>query len=359
MPSRAEVGRAHSWRAALRGLILLVCCTGCAGLHASARAICLRRERASPARAGQPFAAEWTAPPPMGFEWGPDLDDVTEDDDAGGAVEGSADIDGGERDAPRKPRGRSGGERRHRSRRKDLLALTTRVQNLRPSASTSDVGALVDGAGLVANNFTELLVELKRRNRWKQAVMVADYVRGKDLLQLNALQYNLLISACARPSPRRALALFRQMQNCPRVDADVVSYNAAIKAAAQARDPMQVHASSDVARRDAARGDALARERCHLLADCRATALRVRRRSPFWSRWRRRGWRRRHDRTTPPSTRAPRCSAQAEPSTPSPRPCRVRTAPLTRERAPGACAGVGLARGDTSAGQDGGGGGRA
>ena len=178
----------------------------------------------------------------MGFEWGPDLDDVTEYDDDGGAVEGPADIDGGERDAPPKPLERSGGESTHRSRRKDLLALTTRVQNLRPSASTADVGALVDGAGLVANNFTELLVELKRRNRWKQAVMVADYVRGKDLLQLNALQYNLLISACARPSPRRALALFRQMQNCPRVDADVVSYNAAIKAAAQARDPMQVHA---------------------------------------------------------------------------------------------------------------------
>ena len=263
MPSRAEVGRAHSWRAALRGLTLFVCCAGCAGLHASARAICLRRQRTTPARAGQPFAAEWTAPPPMGFEWGPDLDDVTEYDDDGGAVEGPADIDGGERDAPPKPQERSGGESTHRSRRKDLLALTTRVQNLRPSASTADVGALVDDAGLVANNFTELLVELKRRNRWKQAVMVADYVRGKDLLQLNALQYNLLISACARPSPRRALALFRQMQNCPRVDADVVSYNAAIKAAAQARDPMQVHAPSDVARRDA-----LALESCRLHADC-------------------------------------------------------------------------------------------
>ena len=51
-------------------------------------------------------------------------------------------------------------------------------------------------------------------------------------LELSTMQYNLLISACARTRPRRALAIFRRMQ-ASAVACDAVSYNNAIAAASR------------------------------------------------------------------------------------------------------------------------------
>ena len=96
---------------------------------------------------------------------------------------------------------------------KRLHALTQQLVRLPTRSSSDDVGEILAGQHIVERNFTTLLLNLKRKRKWRVATNLAEWAYQQEPpLRLTTLQYNLLISACARSAPRRALAVFRQMQ---------------------------------------------------------------------------------------------------------------------------------------------------
>ena len=118
--------------------------------------------------------------------------------------------------------------------RKRLLAITVQLQRLPPTATTAQFGQLLGESPLGASNMTTLLVHLKRRQRWRQAVTLLEYARQQPEQILATTHYNLVISACSRNAPRRALDLFHRMRDKQELPYDGVSYNAAMSAASQA-----------------------------------------------------------------------------------------------------------------------------
>jgi len=122
-----------------------------------------------------------------------------------------------------------------------LLACALRLQVIDPSSGPGSIGLALQGAPLAAHNVTSLLLMLKRRQRWKQSAMLLEYAQASRV-PLRTMHYNLVISACARPSPRRALTLFAKLlAEGPAVPPDVVSYNAAMSAASYAGEQPQVY----------------------------------------------------------------------------------------------------------------------
>lgn len=121
-----------------------------------------------------------------------------------------------------------------------LLGCANRLQVLTPSASIDRIGEALQGHALAPHNLTSLLLMLKRRHRWRQAALLMEYAQATRV-PLRTMHYNILMSACARASPRRALALFSKMSaEGSEVVPDVVSYNAAMSAASFAGESPQV-----------------------------------------------------------------------------------------------------------------------
>jgi hypothetical protein len=103
-----------------------------------------------------------------------------------------------------------------------------------PRGTTPDVvGSLLEQAewGSTPEQLTALMMVVHKAQRWRAATMLADWAQHQRL-ELSTMQYNLLISACARTRPRRALAIFRRMQASP-APCDAISYNNAIAAASR------------------------------------------------------------------------------------------------------------------------------
>ena len=125
-----------------------------------------------------------------------------------------------------------------------MLATALRLQVLKPHATLSCIGEALGGWSLSPHNLTSLLLVLKRRRRWRQALLLVEYAQASGV-PLRTMHLNLAISACSRSAPRRALALFAQMGSgeglAGGVAPDVVSFNAAMAAAAAAGDEERVH----------------------------------------------------------------------------------------------------------------------
>lgn len=117
--------------------------------------------------------------------------------------------------------------------RRRLLGLTRELQRLPRGTTPETVGGVLDQAdwGTTPEQLTALMMVVHKAQRWRAAAMLADWAQHQGL-ELSTMQYNLLISACARTRPRRALAIFRRMQ-ASAVACDAVSYNNAIAAASR------------------------------------------------------------------------------------------------------------------------------
>ena len=97
--------------------------------------------------------------------------------------------------------------------RRRLLGLTRELQRLPRGTTPETVGGVLDQAdwGTTPEQLTALMMVVHKAQRWRAAAMLADWAQHQEL-ELSTMQYNLLISACARTRPRRALAIFRRMQ---------------------------------------------------------------------------------------------------------------------------------------------------
>ena len=96
---------------------------------------------------------------------------------------------------------------------KRLHALTQQLTRLpAKGASADDVGAILAGHQLVERNFTTLLLNLKRKRKWRVATSLAEWAYQQEPpLRLTTLQYNLAyLGAPLGAAPR--LAVFRQMR---------------------------------------------------------------------------------------------------------------------------------------------------
>ena len=83
----------------------------------------------------------------------------------------------------------------------------------------------------MAHNLTTLLLNVKRRRKWRVAQLIADYVERPDCpLPLVTMHYNILLSACARRAPKRSLRLLEDMI-ARGVETNVVTHNTAMTAA--------------------------------------------------------------------------------------------------------------------------------
>lgn len=115
--------------------------------------------------------------------------------------------------------------------KKRLAILETMLLKLPRSAKVAAVHKVLSGQGLVAHNMTTLLMSVKRRHKWRLAVLLAEWAELPSCpVEFTTMHYNLLISACTRRAPRRALQLFYRMRERD-IARDVVTHNTAMAAA--------------------------------------------------------------------------------------------------------------------------------
>ena len=114
---------------------------------------------------------------------------------------------------------------------KRLRNLSNQLIRLPRSADVAVIEEMLSGQGLVAHNLTTLLLNFKRRNKWRVAVLIADWAEQDNCpLELTTTHYNLLLSACARRAPKRALHILRRMLERG-IPTNVVTHNTAMSAA--------------------------------------------------------------------------------------------------------------------------------
>ena len=84
---------------------------------------------------------------------------------------------------------------------KRLHALTQQLVRLPTRSSSDDVGEILAGQHIVERNFTTLLLNLKRKRKWRVATNLAEWAYQQEPpLRLTTLQYNCLLYTS--PSPR-------------------------------------------------------------------------------------------------------------------------------------------------------------
>jgi hypothetical protein len=114
---------------------------------------------------------------------------------------------------------------------KRLRALADQLSSLPRTANLESLERLLDGQNLVEHNLTTLLLSCKRRQKWRVAALLAEWSELPHCpLPFTTTHYNLLLSACARRAPKRALAMLRRML-ARGVPTDVVTHNTAMTAA--------------------------------------------------------------------------------------------------------------------------------
>ena len=114
---------------------------------------------------------------------------------------------------------------------KRLRALADKLTSLPPSSTVDDLDALLSGEMLQAHNFTSLLLAIKKRQKWRQASLVADWAERPDcFIELSTKHHNLLLSACARRQPKKALSMLRRLLERG-VQTNAVTHNIAMTAA--------------------------------------------------------------------------------------------------------------------------------
>lgn len=121
-----------------------------------------------------------------------------------------------------------------------LRTLSKQLIQLPKQADVAVIEEMLSDQGLVAHNLTTLLLNLKKRNKWRAAVLIADWAETDSCtLRLTTTHYNLLLSACARRAPKRTLDLLSRMLERG-VATNVVTHNTAMSAALNLDD--HVHA---------------------------------------------------------------------------------------------------------------------
>ena len=85
--------------------------------------------------------------------------------------------------------------------RQRLQAIEDSLVSLPVTADIAQVEALMLGEGLVEHNLTTILLNLRKRQKWRVAVLISDWVdRGDCPFELTTKQWNILLSACTRSS---------------------------------------------------------------------------------------------------------------------------------------------------------------
>lgn len=114
---------------------------------------------------------------------------------------------------------------------KRLRNLSDTLIRLPRSAGISQIEELLSTQNLVPGNLTTLLLSFKRRNKWRVAALIADWSELPSCpLQLTTTHYNLLLGACARRAPKKALQILDRMV-ASGIDTNVVTHNTAMSAA--------------------------------------------------------------------------------------------------------------------------------
>ena len=114
---------------------------------------------------------------------------------------------------------------------KRLRALADKVTSLEPSATVETLDALLRVENLQPHNFTTLLLQVKKKQKWRQAALIAEWAeRPECTVQLHTKHYNLLISACTRRAPQKALAMLRRLLERG-METNAVTHNTAMSAA--------------------------------------------------------------------------------------------------------------------------------
>ena len=114
---------------------------------------------------------------------------------------------------------------------KRLRALATELQKIPRNADVATIDALLGDQQLKPQNLTTLLLALKRRQKWRASFLLAEWADTPGCpVTFSTGHYNLLIAACAKRAPNRALQMFTRMQ-ARGIQPDVVTYNTAMTAA--------------------------------------------------------------------------------------------------------------------------------
>ena len=141
--------------------------------------------------------------------------------------------------------GGGGGNGEGEGKRGRLRTLCNQLIRLPKQSSVADIEAMLSDQHLVAHNLTTLLLTLKKRGKWRPAALIADWAEMDSCpLQLTTTHYNLVLSACSRRAPKRALHLLSRMLE-KGVPTNVVTHNTAMSAALNADDHSQALALFD------------------------------------------------------------------------------------------------------------------
>jgi pentatricopeptide repeat protein len=116
---------------------------------------------------------------------------------------------------------------------KRLRALVNELQKVPKSTTAPELGLLLQPHNLQPHNLTSLLLTLKRRQKWRVAGLIAEWAEmAESGIELNTMQYNLLLSACARAAPKLAMRIYSQMLVARRLTT-VVTRNTVMTAVSQ------------------------------------------------------------------------------------------------------------------------------
>jgi pentatricopeptide repeat protein len=120
---------------------------------------------------------------------------------------------------------------------KRVRALADALLGLPRTADAMDVHQILGGQHLVTHNTTTLLHHVKKRNKWRLALLIMQWAdRDECSLPLTTTHYNMLLSACAKRAPRQVLKRLRFMLARGR-QPNVVTFNTAMQAALNLEDP--------------------------------------------------------------------------------------------------------------------------
>ena len=128
---------------------------------------------------------------------------------------------------------------------KRVQLLANKVSTLPRSADVPTLASVLSGQNLKPQNLTTLLLTLKRRQRWRVSGLMAEWAERADCpVEFSTTHYNLLIAACAKRAPKRALHILSRMRERG-VHPDVVTLNTAMTAAMAADEPRAALATFD------------------------------------------------------------------------------------------------------------------
>lgn len=114
--------------------------------------------------------------------------------------------------------------------RKRLRALALQLQKLPRSAGVEQLDELLGDQALMPKNMTTLLLTLRNRQKWRIAVLIAEWAEIPGCpVPFTTMHYNLLMAACVRRAPARALYILKRMK-ARGIPTGIVTHNTAMAA---------------------------------------------------------------------------------------------------------------------------------